>query len=141
MTFFQRFYACLFSGFLAPASPVAAQDSLRTTCVFPIEKSPELPTGGGWAAIVKDIQQQINYSPSMLRKPVKGRVFVSFIITATGTVNEVKIVKGLRPDYDAAAIKAVEDLPSLIPGEQNGKRYAQGFTVPVTFVTMPWKRQ
>ena len=76
----------------------------------------------------------------MLRKPVKGRVFVSFIVTATGTVNKVKIMKGLRPDCDVAAIKAVEDLPRLIPSEQNGKRYAQRFTVPVTFVTMPWKR-
>ena len=89
---------------------------------------------------MKEIQKRINYSPSMQRKSVSGRVFISFVVTDRGDVKEVKVIKGLRHDYDAAAVKAVEHLPRLIPGEQSGKPFAYGFTVPVTFAPVARKR-
>ena len=138
MASFQVFCACLFCSFLL-VLPAIAQDSTQAAYILPVEKMPELSTGGGQAAIVKEIQKRINYSPSMQRKPISGRVFVSFVVTDRGDVNEVKVIKGLRPDCDAAAVKAIEQLPRLIPGKQNGKPFAYGLIVPVTFAPVARK--
>ncbi|MBF9238420.1 energy transducer TonB [Hymenobacter sp. BT683] len=94
---------------------------------------PQLPAGGGSAAIVTAIQQRVVYPPQALRAHVEGRVFVSFTVAASGLVENVAVVKGIQPSCDSAVVKAVQQLPRFTPGRQAGRAVAVQFTVPVVF--------
>ncbi len=118
----------------------AQTDSTSTLCVLYIEQMPELVTGGGGAAIVAAVQQRLLYPLAAKRVYAEGRVFVSFTITITGTVKDIRLIKGFRPDCDSAAVQAVRQLPHFKPGRQLGKPVACGYTVPVKF-SLPVKTQ
>ncbi len=98
-----------------------------------VEQMPQLPGGGGNAAIVAAIQKAIRYPPLALRNQVEGRIFVSFTVNAKGDVSDVKVVKGLGSGTDEETIRAVNSLPKFIPGKQNGRAVAVSFTLPITF--------
>ena len=98
-----------------------------------VEHMPELPTGGGTAAIVGAIQRAVHYPSQALHNGVEGRVFVSFTVDSKGDVIDVKIVKGLGSGIDEETIRAIKTLPRFIPGKQNGREVSVSFTVPVTF--------
>ena len=98
-----------------------------------VEQMPQLPGGGGSKAIVAAIQQRLVYPPEALAAQVDGRVFVSFVVTTTGTVSQVKLVKGLVAACDAAALQAVRQLPHFTPGRQKGWPVCVQFTVPIAF--------
>lgn len=98
-----------------------------------VEQMPELPGGGGNAAIVAAIQKASKYPPLALRNQVEGRIFVSFTVNAQGEVSDVKVVKGLGSGLDEETIRAVKTLPRFNPGKQNGRAVSVSFTVPITF--------
>ncbi|MBF9141307.1 energy transducer TonB [Hymenobacter sp. BT439] len=98
-----------------------------------VEQMPELPGGGGNAAIVAAIQKAVKYPALALRNQVEGRVFVSFTVNAQGEISDVNVVKGLGSGLDEETIRAVKTLPKFIPGKQNGRAVSVSFTVPVTF--------
>ena len=107
--------------------PVPADQKVYTY----VEQMPQLPGGGGNAAIVAAIQRQLKYPAGA--GVIDGRVFVSFIVAETGDVNSVTVVKGLSEAQDAAVVAAVQQLPRFVPGRQNAKVVAVIFTVPVQF--------
>ncbi|WP_306642344.1 energy transducer TonB [Sanyastnella coralliicola] len=65
---------------------------------------------------------------------VSGTVFVGFVIDTSGVVTDVEILRGIHPALDRQAAKAVESLPQMKPGEQNGKPIPIQYTIPVKFV-------
>lgn len=98
-----------------------------------VEQMPELPTGGGNAAIVKAIQEKLAYpKPTAGRPAMEGRVFVSFTVGTDGVVRDGKIVKGLASLYDDAVLRAVQQLPRFEPGRQSGRAVAVSLTLPLT---------
>ena len=99
-----------------------------------VEQMPHLPGGGGQAAIVNAIRQNVIYPKSMTHGyTVKGRVFAQFLVSAKGEVQDTKIVKGLNPELDNAVLASIKQLPRFEPGRQNGKPVPVSFTVPITF--------
>ncbi|GAA4044618.1 hypothetical protein GCM10022409_33350 [Hymenobacter glaciei] len=112
-----------------PSVPPAPVEKVYTY----VEQMPQLPGGGGQAALVTAIQQHVSYPPQALRDHAEGRVFVAFTVAASGLIEEVGVVKGLRPDCDSVVVAAVRLLPRLRPGMQAGQAVPVRFTVPVTF--------
>ena len=98
-----------------------------------VEQMPSLPGGGGSAAIVTAIQSHLAYPKVAAASRKEGRVFVNFMVTSQGAVEAVKIFKGLGPEYDAAVVAAVRQLPTFLPGRQGGKPVNVSYTVPVQF--------
>ncbi|MGI4761877.1 MAG: TonB family protein [Janthinobacterium lividum] len=99
-----------------------------------VEQMPALPGGGGMSAIIQQIQQNLVYPSG---PPQEGRVFVSFVVLADGSVGDTKVVKSLAPAYDEAVVAAIQQLPRFVPGKQNGRPVAVSFTVPVMFKGNP----
>lgn len=98
-----------------------------------VEQMPQLPGGGGNAAIVAAIQKATKYPRMAQNNGVEGRIFVSFTVNAEGDVSDVKVVKGLGSGLDEETIRAVKTLTKFIPGKQNGRAVSVSFTVPITF--------
>ncbi|GAC1370405.1 MAG: hypothetical protein NVSMB30_09040 [Hymenobacter sp.] len=109
----------------------ASADKLYTY----VEQMPQLPGGGGNAAIVGYIQSHLVYPKVGPANRKEGRVFVSFTVTKTGEVQAINIVHGLAAEYDAAVVAAVRQLPRFTSGRQGGKAVNVSFTVPILFAT------
>lgn len=119
-----------------PDAPPAPESEVYTY----VEQMPQLPGGGGNKAIVEFIQQHLAYPNVAPASRKAGRVFVSFVVTKAGQVQDPKIIKGLSAEYDAAVVAAVQQLPRFTPGMQGfspktGKEVPVNvsFTVPITF--------
>jgi TonB family protein len=90
-----------------------------------VEQMPQLPGGGGNAAIGEAIKQRI--PASVAATCSGGRVFVAFTVRADGSVTDAKITKGQGSTCDEATLAAVRKLPRFVPGRQNGRAVAVAF--------------
>ena len=98
-----------------------------------VEQMPELPGGGGAAAIAAAIQRAVNYPALAVRNGVEGRLVASFVVNEKGDITDIKIVKGLGSGLDEETIRAIKTLPRFIPGRQNGRAVSVSYTVPLNF--------
>ncbi|WP_201984103.1 energy transducer TonB [Hymenobacter rubidus] len=108
-------------------------DVVKETTYTYVEQMPELPGGGGQAAIVAAIQRAVRYPSVDLRNGTEGRVYASFTVNTKGEVTDLKIVKSLSTTLDAETLRAIKTLPKFIPGKQNGREVNVSFTVPISF--------
>ena len=73
------------------------------------------------------------YPPEAIQDSVQGRVIVQFVIDTLGNVGEVKVVRSVREDIDAEAVRVVKTLPRFSPGKNDGKAVNVLYALPVTF--------
>jgi protein TonB len=100
-----------------------------------VEQMPELPGGGGQAAIVAEIQKRLKLPASKV-EPNCYRVFPSFEVSATGIVQHARIKQhGGSAVVDSAVLQAVRSLPRFKPGRQAGHAVAVSFTIPMRIAT------
>ena len=64
---------------------------------------------------------------------VQGRVVVQFVVTKTGKIGEVKVVRSVDRDLDKEAVRVCKTLPDFIPGKMNGQAVNVWYTLPVSF--------
>ncbi len=100
-----------------------------------VEQQPEFK--GGMAALGSYIQNNLKYPASAKKANIQGRVFLSFIVSKTGEVSDVKILKGLGFGIDEEAIRVVQNMPRWEPGSQNGKPVNVRFNIPINFELEP----
>ena len=96
-----------------------------------VEQKPQFP--GGDAALMKWLQDNVRYPAMAAEHNIQGRVVVQFVVTKTGAIGEVKVVRGKDPDLDKEAVRVVKALPKFIPGKMNGHAVNVWYTLPVTF--------
>lgn len=96
-----------------------------------VEQMPTFP--GGDQALMKYLSSHINYPAMAQENGVQGRVVVQFVVTKTGKVGEVKVVRSVDKDLDREAVRVCKSLPNFVPGRQNGQPVNVWYTLPVTF--------
>ena len=130
--------AAAMDGPVVPPPPPAASDAPAPppppVLYDTAEHLPELVSGGGTTGIVEYLQQHIAY-PKVAGYPVaEGTVFAHMVVTHTGEVQDVRILKGLTPQYDAAVLDAIRRLPAFRPGRNGEEAVDVSLTLPVRFV-------
>ncbi|MFW6370601.1 MAG: energy transducer TonB, partial [Bacteroidota bacterium] len=95
----------------------------------------EMPTfqGGEAGNFRSFIMKNVVYPQEAKAKKEEGQVFVEFIVDATGSVTNVKVVRGVSPALDKEAIRVVQSSPAWGPGKQHGKNVPVKFTFPIMF--------
>ncbi len=96
-----------------------------------VEQMPQFP--GGDAELMKYISSNIKYPTMAMENNIQGRVVVQFVVTKTGKIGEVKVVRSKDPDLDKEAVRVVKSLPNFIPGKMNGQAVNVWYTLPITF--------
>ncbi len=96
-----------------------------------VEQMPQFP--GGEAELMKYISSNIKYPTMAMENNIQGRVVVQFVVTKTGKIGEVKVVRSKDPDLDKEAVRVVKSLPNFIPGKMNGQAVNVWYTLPITF--------
>lgn len=97
-----------------------------------VEKSPAYP--GGETAMFQFLGKNIRYPTAAANAGVQGKVFVSFIITETGTVQNVTVAQGIGFGCDEEAVRVIKNFPAWTPGEQNGHKVNVKLTLPINFM-------
>lgn len=98
---------------------------------FIVEEMPKFP--GGDIALHNYIANNLKYPAKAKEKGIEGRVYVSYIISPKGKVDDVKVIRGVDPSLDAEAKRVIEEMPDWTPGKQRGKSVAVNYTSPVSF--------
>ncbi|HOZ30603.1 MAG TPA: energy transducer TonB, partial [Bacteroidales bacterium] len=121
----------------APAGTASGQEistsHFETISFARIEEKPVFP--GGFDALIKFVEENINYPVLDEADSQLGKVIVSFIIDTAGYVTDVTILKGVNPAYDTEAVRVIKMLPRWTPGKLNGKPVNVSFVYPVDFKT------
>lgn len=91
---------------------------------------------------VKDVQefslyvnQVLDYPKQSMDAGIQGRVALSFEVDADGSISNIKVIKGVHPDLDSEALRAVSEcakqLKLRLPERMNGKKVH--FMFPIIF--------
>ena len=112
---------------------IVVEDIVEEETVFQVvEQQPEFP--GGMKAMMKYLQDNINYPRISRDNNSQGRAFIRFVVNADGSIQGVEVLKSSGDIYlDKEAVRVVESMPKWSPGKQAGKPVRVFFTLPVVF--------
>lgn len=96
-----------------------------------VEKMPEF--AGGTDALMRYLRNHLRYPSEALRAQAEGRVYVSFVVQADGTIADISVPKGLGYGLDEEAQRVVRQMPAWTPGQQSHHAVPVRFTLPITF--------
>jgi len=101
------------------------------------ESDPEFP--GGDNALRAFIKNNMVYPIEAIKDSVQGKVYVNFVVSKTGKIENAQIARGIHPVLDEEAIRVVSSMPAWKPGVRyfRGKLGEQKvvvtYTIPVNF--------
>ncbi len=96
-----------------------------------IEQMPVFP--GGEQELLSYIGKSLKYPVIDQENNVQGKVILRFVVSKTGMVDKVEVLRSLSRTTDNEAVRVVKSLPKFIPGKQNGVNVSVWYTLPVTF--------
>jgi len=97
-----------------------------------VDIKPEFP--GGNKALMKWLNDNINYPIVAQENGIQGKVFVNFIVRSDGRIDGVKVTESAHPILDNEAMRLVKSMPRWKPGARGGNRVHSYFILPVTFI-------
>ena len=112
-------------------NPVQIMEKDPDTVYQIVEKMPQYR--GGEEAMMKYVADNIKYPQEAKDKNISGRVFVSFVIEKDGSVNEVKVLRGIGGGCDEEAVRVIKAMPKWKPGMQKGKPVRVNYQIPINF--------
>ena len=101
-----------------------------TTQIFEVvEVMPQFPGENVHLWIAKNLK----YPTEAIEKNIQGKVFLQFIIEKDGSVNEVKVLRGVDASLDNEAVRVIRSMPRWIPGKQKGQAVRVRYVIPTNF--------
>lgn len=106
-----------------------------------VEQGPDF--AGGENVLMRYYAVHLRKANLGLTKHINGIITLSFIIKKDGTIENVKLVKGIQQNLDDEIIKLTKQLPKWEPAKQNGKPcdYNYVLSIPVQLRLKTIKRQ
>jgi len=105
-------------------------DGLGTGGMF--DRIPEFPGGDA----TKYVERNLRYPVMAIKQKIHGTVIVTFVISKTGHVTDVKVERGVNPIIDDEAVKTIKNMPPWKPGLMHGKPINFLFRMPINFVPL-----
>jgi protein TonB len=96
------------------------------------DRIPEFPGGDA----TKYVERNLRYPAIAIKQKIHGTVIVTFVISKTGHVTDVKVERGVNPIIDEEAVKTIRNMPPWKPGMMHGKPINFLFRMPINFIPM-----
>ena len=93
-----------------------------------VDKMPEPPFD-----VSQYLAKNIKYPEAARKKKIEGRVTVRFTVDKDGNIVNANILRSPDEMLAKEALSVVSQMPKWQPGEQNGKKVAVYFTLPIVF--------
>lgn len=97
-----------------------------------VEVEPQFP--GGTEAMTAFIVKHIEYPEQARKNREQGIVYISFVVSKTGELKQIRVRKGVSPLLDAEAVRVISTMPNWIPGEVEGEVVGVNYTLPIHFM-------
>jgi TonB family protein len=88
---------------------------------------------GGERGLMNFISRNIRYPVLAMEQNIQGRVIVRFVVSDTGEVTQVSVLRGIGGGCDEEAMRVVSLMPRWTPGKQDGKPVSVWYTLPIQF--------
>jgi TonB family protein len=88
---------------------------------------------GGERAFRNYLRDSLEYPEKALRERKEGSVRLSFVVNVDGTLQDIKVVRGLSEECDAEAIRLLKEGPTWHAAVVNGRRTARTVQIIVPF--------
>ena len=89
---------------------------------------------GGDVALMKFIKDNMIYPYEAFKNRIEGKVIIQFVVTKTGKVGKVKVVRSVNKELDQEAVRLIKMLPDFSPGRNNvGEPVNVWYILPVIF--------
>jgi len=127
------------AGNLTGRTPGVATRKQVETYAAPLARMPAAPKVppaplGGYSALREKLRREATeFKPEAPEQPISGTVQLRLTIGPDGKIQQTKVLRGLREDYDAEAQRLVCDGPGWIPGISGGKRAPLEIDIAVPF--------
>ncbi len=109
--------------------PVLQKDKVYE--LFELTKLPSFP--GGEAEMYKYISKEVQYPAAARKKRITGSVLLSFDVSTSGKVGNVRIIKDIGGDCGMEARRVVMNMPDWSPGEFEGQVVVSRYSLPFRF--------
>jgi TonB family protein len=96
-----------------------------------VEKLPSYP--GGDEARAKFLRENIHYPEVAMKNKIQGKVFVTFVVRADGSVTDAKVLRGIGSGCDEEALRVIKMMPKWNPGTEKGVPVNVQFNLPIKF--------
>ncbi|MFT3884554.1 MAG: energy transducer TonB [Flavobacteriales bacterium] len=114
----------------APPPPPPVEE--ETYDIAAVQEQPEFP--GGTAEMYKFWDKIKKYPDMEYEAGIQGKVYVEFTVEKDGSIEDVKVRRGVSGGLDKEAVRMVKAMPKWNPGKMNGKPVKCRFTLPVSFI-------
>jgi len=96
-----------------------------------VEEMPKFP--GGEKDLSQYLANTVKYPQQARELGVQGTVYITFVISETGEVNEPRVIRGVSSELNLAALDAIKKMPKWIPGKQRGQNVRVQYSIPIKF--------
>lgn len=114
-----------------PPPPPPPSSSAGKDLFVVVEELPQFK--GGNEALMSWMIANMQYPEEARKNGITGKVFVSFLISSSGRIQNVEVTKTVHPLLDAEAKRLVSNMPDWKPGTQAGKPVDVSYQMPVEF--------
>lgn len=114
----------------APPPPPPPVDD-PTFDLASVQEPPTFP--GGDEALYAFLSKNIKYPAMESDAGIQGKVYVEFVVSATGKIVDVTLKRGVSGGLDKEAMRVVKAMPDWSPGKMNGKGVKVRYVLPVKF--------
>ena len=83
--------------------------------------------------IAKHIKRNFEYPRKAKKKGIQEKIYVKFVIDKTGSIINVKVVRGDDKYLREEAVRLVKSIPKMTPANQRGKPVSINYTIPINF--------
>lgn len=80
------------------------------------------------------MQKMTKYPMVAQENGIEGKVYVRFVVTKTGTIEQIQVMRPVDPSLDKEAIRVVQNLPKFKPGMQRNQPVSVWFSGYISFV-------
>jgi len=84
-------------------------------------------------SLMEHIYNKVKYPPLARESSIEGTVVVSFVVSKSGKIENVEILRGLGGGCSNEVVKAINSLGKFLPGKHNGRPVAVIYRLPVKF--------
>lgn len=114
-----------------PPPPPPVEKDEEPMNMASVQQKPEFPDGE--AALFRYLSQNIKYPAIARENGIKGKVILSFVVSKSGAIEDVQVIRGIGGGCDQEAVRVVKGMPKWSPGRMNGKAVKVKYTLPVNF--------
>jgi protein TonB len=114
----------------APPAPTKQVEVQEEIIEFP---DVEASFPGGAAAMQKWISENVQYPQTSIEMNEQGKVYMSFVVEADGSISNIAVERGVSSDLDREAKRLLRQMPAWKPGEAKGKKARTRCRLPINF--------